>query len=552
MYIKFNSKAEELLQKGAKELAEKEFTAGLYQHKAELWKTEEEHTKIINNALGWTEVYDWTLEHLQEIQDFAKSVKDSYKHIVLMGMGGSSLAPEVLRVLFGKKEGWPTLIVLDSTNPDWVAKVRAQINPSKTLFIFASKSGGTVEPSSQFAYFYEQVSSAKFFKFFNPGKNFIAITDPGTGLETLAKEKKFRKIFLNKADIGGRFSALSFFGMVPAALSGIDIEPILKSAKAFGDSFKNHTTRAPLELGALMGEGFLNKKDKLTLLMPREIDTFGLWVEQLVAESTGKENCGVVPVVGENSRKDFDYQEDRIFVHINFNSPDNDRVKEISTALEAKHPVAQVEMKDLNAIGEEFLLWEIATAACGAIMKINPFDQPNVQAAKTLAKGILEELSKGNKDPQAEAEILLSDDLTGKITFENLGKDILNLVKPNDYIALLAYLNETEEIDATLKDMREKLLNNSKAAVLFGYGPRYLHSTGQLHKGDGGNGIFVILSAEPEQEVAIPKQPYSFGDLVSAQALADFKALAQKGRRVIKIHLKKPVLESLKKINDLF
>lgn len=549
MQINFNKKATELLQKGVKELAAKTFTPKLYQHQADLWKTEEEHTKIINNSLGWTEVYNWTLEHLDEIKTFAASVKDSYKNVVLMGMGGSSLAPEVLRVLFGKKEGWPALIVLDSTNPDWVFKVRKQIDPAKTLFIFASKSGGTVEPSSQFAYFYGEVAAAKLA---NPGDNFIAITDPGTGLEALAKEKNFRKIFLNKADIGGRFSALSFFGMVPAALSGIDIEPILKSAKTFGEGVKNGTNQAPLELGALMGEGFLNKKDKLTLLMPREIDTFGLWIEQLVAESTGKENCGVVPVAGEGLYKDFNYQQDRIFVHINFDSKDNFRVKEISTALEQNYPVAQVEMKDLNAIGEQFLLWEIATAACGAIMKINPFDQPNVQAAKTLAKGILEELSKGNKDPQAEAELLLSENLQGKIKLETLGKDILNLVKPNNYIALLAYLNETPQIDDTLKNIREKLLTSSKAAVLFGYGPRYLHSTGQLHKGDGGNGIFIILSAQPEQEVAIPKQPYTFGDLVSAQALADFKALAQKGRRVIKIHLKKPVLETLNKLNNFF
>ena len=549
MQINFNDQAKNFLQKGVSELAAKDFTAKLYNHQANLWKTEEEHTKIINNSLGWTEVYNWTLEHLKEIQDFALSVKDTYKHVVLMGMGGSSLAPEVLRVLFGKKENWPTLIVLDSTNPDWVAKVRKQIDPAKTLFIFASKSGGTVEPSSQFAYFYEEVALAKVA---NPGDNFIAITDPGTGLENLAKEKKFRKIFLNKADIGGRFSALSFFGMVPAALSGIDIEPILKNAKTFGDSVKNNTEKAPLELGALMGEGFLNKKDKLTLLMPREIDTFGLWIEQLVAESTGKENCGVVPVAGEGVYKDFAYQQDRIFVHINFDSQDNLKVKEVLPSLEKNHPVAQVKMANLNAIGEQFLLWEIATAACGAIMKINPFDQPNVQAAKTLAKGILEDLSKGNKDPQAEAKLLLSENLQGKVTLENLGKDILKLVKPNDYIALLAYLNETPQIDNTLKHIRENLLNSSKAAVLFGYGPRYLHSTGQLHKGDGGNGIFIILSAQPEQEVSIPKQSYSFGDLVSAQALADFKALSQKGRRVIKIHLKKPVLENLNELSKLF
>ena len=548
MQIKCNNIAENLLQKGLKEFAEKDFTSKLYQHQASLWKIEEEHTKIINNSLGWTEVYNWTLEHLNEVKDFAKSVQDIYNHIVLMGMGGSSLAPEVLRVLFGKKEGYPSLIVLDSTSPDWVSKVRAQIDPAKTLFIFASKSGSTVEPSSQFAYFYEEVSKVKA----NPGENFIAITDPNTGLESLAKEKKFRKIFSNKADIGGRFSALSFFGMVPAALSGIDIEPILKGAKKFGDSVKNNTEKAPLILGSLMGEGFLNKKDKLTLLMPREIDTFGLWIEQLVAESTGKENCGVVPVVGEGILKNYAYQQDRIFVHINFKSQDNLKIEENISELEKNYPIIKIEMPSLEAIGEQFLLWEIATAACGAIMRIDPFDQPNVQEAKTIAKNILSDLSKGIKDSQAEAELLVSNNLQGKINLANIGKDILSLVKPNDYISLLAYLNETPQIDETLKDIREKLLQNSKVAVLFGYGPRYLHSTGQLHKGDGGNGIFIILSAQPEQEVSIPKQSYTFGDLISAQALADFKVLSHKGRRVIKIHLKKPVLESLKKLNNLF
>jgi Glucose-6-phosphate isomerase len=548
MQIKFNKQAEELFTKGINKLAEKDFTARLYRHQASLWKTEEEHTKIINNSLGWTEVYNWTLEHLNEVKDFAKSVKDIYRHVVLMGMGGSSLAPEVLRVLFGKKEGYPALIVLDSTSPDWVSKVRAQINPEKTLFIFASKSGSTVEPSSQFAYFYEEVSKVKA----NPGENFIAITDPNTGLEALAKEKKFRKIFSNKADIGGRFSALSFFGMVPAALSGIDIEPILKCAKKFGDSVKSNTEKAPLILGALMGEGFLNKKDKLTLLMPREVDTFGLWIEQLVAESTGKENCGVVPVADEGVLEDYAYQQDRIFVHIDFKSQDNLKFEKSTETLEKNYPVIEIEMSGLEAISEQFLLWEIATAACGAIMKIDPFDQPNVQEAKTIAKGILADLSKGVKDPQAEAELLTSENLQGKVKLENLGKDILKFVKPNDYIALLAYLNETPQIDETLKDIREKLLQNSKAAVLFGYGPRYLHSTGQLHKGDGGNGIFIILSAQPEQEVAIPRQSYTFGDLISAQALADFKVLSQKGRRVIKIHLKKPVLETLKRLNNLF
>ena len=212
MQSNYNKSAEELINKGIAVLDGKDFTQRLYKHDATLWKTEEAHTKIINNSLGWTEVYNWTLQHLKEIKDFAQEAKKDFKHVVLMGMGGSSLAPEVLRVIFGKSEGWPELLVLDSTNPDWVSCVRGQIDPAKTLFIFASKSGGTVEPSSQFAYFYEEVRKVKD----NAGDNFIAITDPGTGLEKLGTEKKFRKIFLNKADIGGRFSALSFFGMIPA------------------------------------------------------------------------------------------------------------------------------------------------------------------------------------------------------------------------------------------------------------------------------------------------------------------------------------------------
>lgn len=547
MQVSYNKSAEEIINKGLAELEKSDFTARLYKHDATLWKTEEEHTKIINNSLGWTEVYNWTLERLPEIKTFAEEVKGKFNHVVLMGMGGSSLAPEVLRVIFGKNEGWPELLVLDSTNPDWVASVRNVIDPAKSLFIFASKSGGTVEPSSQFAYFYDEVKKSKE----DAGENFIAITDPGTGLENLAKEKNFRKIFTNKADIGGRFSALSFFGMVPAALCGIDVEKILLSAKEAGEEFKANPASAAAKLGSLMGGAYAIGKDKLSLVMPSSISVFGLWIEQLVAESTGKEDKGVVPVAGEKLHAGFDYKNDRIFAYISCDCPCNKEVcGEMENLKNSVHPVFEVKMADKYAIGSMFLLWEVATAACGALMAIDPFDQPNVQAAKTIAKNLLTDLSAGKTSPETYLDIIVSDNLKGKINLETLNSDIAKVLGNNDYLAVLPYMYNSAETDAFFNELRDKLFTHTKHAVLFGYGPRYLHSTGQLHKGDGNNGVFLIISADAENDVKIPGAAYSFNDLVNAQALGDFKALAEKGRRVIKVHVKKPICEGLKKLDS--
>lgn len=549
MKTKQNNQAQELISKGRARLTGRDFNNRLYMHDYSLWKTEEEAVKIINNSLGWSEVYLWTLARLKQITSFVEEVKGLYEHVVLMGMGGSSLAPEVLRSVFGAKEGYPKLLVLDSTNPDWVAGVRAQINPAKTLFIFASKSGGTVEPSSQFAYFYEEVSKALGAK--NAGQNFIAVTDPSTGLETLAKEKNFRKIFLNKADIGGRFSALSFFGMVPAALCGVDVEKLLKVTQEIGSAFKSGADTAALSLGALMGQAYEDGKDKLTLILPKEIAVFGLWVEQLVAESTGKEGCGVVPVTGEALPADYDYGQDRFFVSIALKNTKGTSVKSVARRLyKSAHPFMEIEMRDIYEIGAQFLLWEIATAACGMLMKINPFDQPNVQAAKTAAKNILADLASGKKEK--DAPILVSPNLEGKVKLETLGDDIAKITSGKDYIALLAYVNQTPQTNQIFDNMRASLAKKTKSAVTFGYGPRYLHSTGQLHKGDGGGGIFVIFSADAGKDVKIPAAPYTFADLVKAQALADFKVLEEKGRRAVIIHLGVPVEETLKKIGGAF
>ena len=554
MNTQANPMAEGIVREGEIKLEGLEFNTKFWAKDPTLWKQDKESMDFIVKFLGWQKVYNWTLERIDDVLAFAEDVKQNFKHCVIMGMGGSSLAPEVFRTVFGKQNGWPELIVLDTTNPDWIAAARARINPAETLFIFASKSGGTVEPSSQFAYFFDEVKKAGVKE---PGKNFSAITDPGTGLEALAKKNHFRKTFLNPADIGGRFSALSLFGIVPAAIMGVDVKRLLTIAKEQAATFGPDAPvkdNAAVKLGAFMGACNVNHgKDKLTLLTPKDLATFGLWAEQLVAESTGKEGKGIVPVAGETLKDNFDYRENRFFVHLATGSEDDKRVTAIAKDLaNREYPVMTLVMDDVYQLGAMFLLWEIATAAAGAILGIDPFDQPNVQEAKTRTKNVLAELEKGNVPAEVSAPILVSADIAGEVKLETLAQDVYSLLESNDYVALLPYVYPSEEVENALLALRDKIMARTKRAVLFGYGPRYLHSTGQLHKGDGNNGVFLILSADPATDIQIPGQHYTFGQLCNAQALGDFQALQAKGRRVIKIHLTQPLLESINKISGLF
>ena len=554
MNTQANPMAEGIIREGEIKLEGLEFNTKFWAKDPTLWKQDKESMDFIVKFLGWQKVYNWTLERIDSVTAFAEDVKQNFKHCVIMGMGGSSLAPEVFRTVFGKQNGWPELIVLDTTNPDWIGAARARINPAETLFIFASKSGGTVEPSSQFAYFYDEVKKAGVKE---PGKNFAAITDEGTGLEALAKKHNFRKTFINPSDIGGRFSALSFFGIVPAAIMGVDVKRLLTIAQEQAETFGPEAPEkgnAAVQLGAYMGACNVNhSKDKMTLLTPKDLATFGLWAEQLVAESTGKEGKGVVPVAGETLTPNFDYREDRFFVHLSTDSEDDKRVSAIAADLaERSYPVFTIKMDDVYQLGAMFLLWEIATAAAGAILGIDPFDQPNVQDAKTRTKNLLAELENGNVPAEVSAPILVSADIAGEVKMETLAQDLYSLLESNDYVALLPYVYPCEETEKALLGLRDKIMLRTKRAVLFGYGPRYLHSTGQLHKGDGNNGVFLIFSAEPANDIKIPGHRYTFGQLCNAQALGDFQALQAKGRRVIKIHLAQPLLESIKKISDLF
>ncbi len=546
--------AEGIIREGEIKLEGLEFNTKFWAKDPTLWKKDKENMEFIVKFLGWQKVYDWTLERIEDVLSFAQDVKQNFKHCVIMGMGGSSLAPEVFRTVFGKQDGWPELIVLDTTNPDWIGAARARLNPAETLFIFASKSGGTVEPSSQYAYFFDEVKKSGVKE---PGKNFAAITDPGTGLEALAKKNHFRKIFLNPADIGGRFSALSMFGIVPAAIMGVDVKRLLTVAQEQAATFGPEAPakdNAAVKLGAFMGACNVNHgKDKLTLLTPKDFATFGLWAEQLVAESTGKEGKGIVPVAGETLTPNFDYRDDRLFVHLSTGSEDDKRVTSIAKDLaERGYPILTIELENVYQLGAMFLLWEIATAAAGAILGINPFDQPNVQEAKTMAKNVLAKLEQGDIPAEVSAPILVSSDIADEVKLDTLAQDLYSLLESNDYVAILPYVYPSEDVEKALLALRDKIMARTKRAVLFGFGPRYLHSTGQLHKGDGNNGVFLILSAEPANDIKIPGQHYTFGQLCNAQALGDFQALQAKGRRVIKLHLTQPLLDSIKKISSLF
>ncbi len=549
-----NPLAEGIIREGLIKLDSLSFDTKFWAKDGSLWKNDKENQDFIAKFLGWQKVYDWTLERLEEVTAFAQDVKANFTHCIVMGMGGSSLAPEVFRTVFGKQDGWPELIVLDTTNPDWIDAVRTRIDPAKTLFIFASKSGGTVEPSSQFAYFMDEVKKAGVQ---GPGQNFAAITDSGTSLEALAKQQHFRHTFINPSDIGGRFSALSFFGIVPAALMGVDVKKILEIARQQALTFAPDAPikdNAALKLGAFMGACAANHgRDKLTLLMPEELATFGLWVEQLVAESTGKESKGIVPVVGEALQANFDYRDDRFFVHLDTDSEDDKRIRALTSQLgEHEAPLLTIDVPSPYDLGALFLLWEIATAAAGAILAINPFDQPNVQEAKTMTKEVLAKLAKGNIPDSIAAPLLVSKDIAEDVKLETLAQDIYSLLESNDYIAILPYVYPSEEVAKELIKLRNKIMLRTKRAVLFGYGPRYLHSTGQLHKGDGNNGVFLIFSADAAHDIQIPGQQYTFGQLCNAQALGDFRALESKGRRAIKVHLAQPLTESIRKISDLF
>ena len=490
-----------------------QLTRRIWAHDPTVWKPDPD-TPEIRDRLGWLTVGKAMAQQAKSLTAFAEEVRAEFQRVVLCGMGGSSLAPEVLWRTFGAKSDYPSLHVLDSTDPRAVRQAEQGAELEKTLFIISSKSGTTQESDSFFRHFWERTAGR--------GSQFVAITDPGTPLEQLAGERRFRRTFLNPPDIGGRYSALSYFGLVPAALIGVDVGTLLHRAHRMAEACAACVPaldNPAAWLGAILGEAALAGRDKATFVLSPGIASFGLWAEQLIAESTGKEGKGILPVADEPLGAPEVYGADRVFVSMTL-AGDQDRSVDARLAEleDAGHPVVHLRLDDRLDLGQEFFRWEFATAVAGAVLGINPFDQPNVAESKANTKAVL----KGRGAPSASASAAeLERFLAG--------------IKPGDYLALMAYLPPTPENDRRLAAIRLRLRDRLKVATTLGYGPRYLHSTGQLHKGGPPVGHFLQITDPSSEDVGIPGEPFGFRELEMAQAEGDLQALRGRGRPAIRI-----------------
>ncbi|MEK7806285.1 MAG: glucose-6-phosphate isomerase, partial [Chloroflexota bacterium] len=493
----------------------------------------------IANRLGWLNTTEQMCELVPALETFAAEVRSAgFRHVVLLGMGGSSQGPDVLRQVLGpinhpsgspspriqeaarqpELHNYPTLIVLDSTVPASVRAVSGQIDPARTLFLVSSKSGGTTETNSFYRHFRGLLERAVGTE--RAGRSFVAITDQGTTLEKLAQDEGFRRIFLNSPEIGGRFSVLSYFGLVPAVLAGIDVGILLDRANCMREACAP-CVPARENPGALLGAtiGVLARqgRDKLTLVTPPPLESFGLWVEQLLAESLGKDGKGIIPVAGEPWLEPGSYGRDRLFVYLTLAGADNPsptgrtNTQMLDRIGASGHPVLRLELKDRYDLGAEFFRWELATAVAGSLLDVHPFDQPDVQGSKDNTDRVLEGFRRdGRLPPMAES---------GKLS------ELLRQAEPGDYLAIMAYIQPDSEVEGLFAELRRRVGGRLGIATTVGYGPRYLHSTGPLHKGGPATGLYLQLTADYTSDAPIPGQEYDFGVLATAQAIGDFGAL---------------------------
>ena len=519
------------------------FPERLWQKDGSLWTADPREQAAIGRALGWLGVVGKMEENLADLIGFAREVRGSgFSHVVHMGMGGSSLAPLVFQHMFQPgPEGLP-LIVLDTTDPATIAALEQRVALATTLFIVASKSGTTAEPLAFDDYFYDRVKALKGQK---AGENFVAITDSATPLAESARERGFRRTFLNPSDIGGRYSALSYFGLLPAALMGVDVGRILAGAAAMARACGPSAPASEnpgMVLGAVMGEMARAGRDKITFLLPDELATLGMWLEQLIAESTGKEGKGILPVAGETCGSPSVYGNDRLFVSLQLKGQTDPKLEEGVSMLKAANlPLVAIELHEGAALGQEFFRWEVATAVAGAVIGIDPFDQPNVQESKDATnrflKGVEERGSLTEPAPSIVHGPLSFFAANGAERPEHLLSAFFSQARPGDYISLQAYLTEEAAAGRLLQAIRLRLRDGLRLATTIGYGPRFLHSTGQLHKGGPPTGLFIQLTARDGIDVSIPGRPYTFGIFKRAQALGDLEALSKHRRRVMRIDL---------------
>jgi glucose-6-phosphate isomerase len=549
-------------------------TSRIWQKDASVWTNDDEA-----KWLGWLEVVETELNDLQKYRDFAEDAK-SFSDIALLGMGGSSLAPEVFSITFGIKN----FHILDSTVPAQIKTLESKIDLAKTLFIVASKSGSTLEPNTFKQYFFEKVSQIVGAD--NAGKQFVAITDPNSKMQKVAERDDFRRIFFGNAEIGGRFSALSVFGLVPASAMGIDTEDFLTRAMKMVQACKNDNPRENpgVILGTILGVCQISGRDKLTIFTSKEIYDVGAWLEQLIAESTGKSDISIIPVDREKIQPPQVYGNDRVFAYLKLKDDADEARENAVTSLEKSgQPVVRIEIADKMNLGQEFFRWEFATAVAGSIMQINTFNQPDVESAKIEAKKLTEEYEQTGEFPdetpiyeedgiklftdeenaaelnqQIDGEKSLANYLkahlsriaTFKITHGDFSGN-LNHIETGDYFALLAYIEMNAENESLLQKIRHRVLTENNVATCLGFGPRFLHSTGQAYKGGANNGVFLQITSDDAEDFDVPEQKYTFGAVKTAQARGDFQVLLDRERRALRVHLGKDVKAGLEKLLSL-
>ncbi len=532
----------------------------LWQRDASLWTGEDE-----TNWLGWLDIVQQEIDELAELQRLAPEAKQ-FSDILLLGMGGSSLCPEVLGKTFGKVSGFPKLHVLDSTDPAQVKTFEHSVDLAKTLFIVSSKSGTTLEPNIFKQYFFERAKRAVGAD--QAGKRFIAITDPGSKLEQVAKQDGFRHIFHGVPSIGGRYSALSNFGVVPAALMGLDVNKFLTYASGMADVCTTVIAEQNpgVLLGVILGTAAVNGRDKVTIITSPGIADLGAWLEQLLAESTGKQGKGIIPVDREESGPPEVYGGDRLFAYLRLESaPDAAQDSRVAALEQAGQPVVRISLNNIYELGQEFFRWEIATAVAGSIIGINAFNQPDVEASKVATRALTSEYEKTGSLPaekpffEEDGVRLFTDMKNAEALSKTSEKSLagylrahLNRITSGDYFALLAYIEMNEDHEKQLQVIRHGIRDKKRVATCLGFGPRFLHSTGQAYKGGPNSGVFLQITCDDAADLPVPEQKYTFGVVKAAQARGDFQVLAERGRRALLVHLGKDLKSGLSKLQQAF
>lgn len=517
--------------------------------------------------LGWLDIIERQLACLDLIDDFAADVRnEGFTHVLLLGMGGSSLSPEVLSETFGQKDGSPRLYVLDSTDPAQVKAFEDKLDPAKTLFIVSSKSGSTLEPNIFKQYFFERLEQT--LGKGKAGAHFVAVTDPGSKLEEAARRDGFRQIFHGDPSIGGRYSALSHFGMIPAAAMGIEARRLLDRA---GEMATACSPRAPVErnpglvLGLILGAAAKAGLDKLTLITSPGLSNLGAWLEQLLAESTGKQARGIIPVDREPLGSPEDYGNDRVFAYLSVEGQtDAQQDAAIETLEKAGRAVVRLHLRDAYDLGAQFFLWEIATAVAGSVLGINPFDQPDVEASKIVTRTMTEQYESSGTLPVETAfarfdRMAFFADGTnaaalqagGGATSTGLIKAHLSRLAEGDYFALLGYVEMKAEHERILEGIRRMVRASKKVATCVGFGPRFLHSTGQAYKGGPNSGVFLQITCDDAADLDVPGRKYTFGVVKAAQASGDFQVLTERGRRALRVHLSGDTTTALSRLGEV-